>query len=178
MYKEETSQSSVTTQALEHLVTELQLARYREQVKVEWVKLAQQIDHIFAIIFGITSCAIISLIHRSNAQRFVCHVTWQCRQDCYLYILETVLHTCYKQAALASELYMNIQLAVCHHFMVAKQHLEVKLFLIALTPTVKTTFFASFCTQLSVLQDVCSLDAVLVLFIHREYFIIGRPVLF
>ena len=67
MYKEETSQSSVTTQALEHLVTELQLARYREQVKVEWVKLAQQIDHIFAIIFGIASCAIISLIHRSNS---------------------------------------------------------------------------------------------------------------
>lgn len=57
------SPRGAVAKALEHLVSELQLARYREQVKMEWVKLAMIVDKFCALAFVIAAFCVLSINH-------------------------------------------------------------------------------------------------------------------
>jgi len=52
-----------TMKILQQLVSELQLVRYREQVKVEWVNFAQLVDKIFVIGFFISGICLLKYNH-------------------------------------------------------------------------------------------------------------------
>ena len=51
------------TNALQTLVSELQLARYKQQMKLEWVQLAQVFDRLAALAFTISAFGILGYNH-------------------------------------------------------------------------------------------------------------------
>lgn len=63
--------------ALQMLVSELQLARYRDKIRMEWTQLAQIIDMFFFIVFLVSALCYTRLnhyhYHHSQGFEFVAH---------------------------------------------------------------------------------------------------------
>ncbi|XP_067933750.1 neuronal acetylcholine receptor subunit alpha-9-like [Watersipora subatra] len=61
---EASSRQRPIVEVLRHLASELQLARYREQVTIEWMLVARSLDRVLAMTFGIAAFAIIMKMDR------------------------------------------------------------------------------------------------------------------